>query len=250
MKRPVVFVIALWVLGATTVAAPVDLWFEKANDHYEEKHYDSAAAYYHRIIDAGVNNSAVYYNLGNTYFRRHDIGKAVLYYEKAREIAPTDPDILTNIRFANLNIVDRVPEPQRGFFAALIVQLHTRFPLGSQMWTLLGLLLALSIFFSLSLFVSRNVRLWLIYLSCLIVLVSAALGISVGVKIYRRENIPYAIVLAESVGAMNEPKGGKVLFTAHEGTKLRVRKTMDNWSLVSLPNGVSGWVRQKDLGRI
>jgi hypothetical protein len=40
------------------------------------------------------------------------------------------------------------------------------------------------------------------------------------------------------------------LFTAHEGTKFRVRKRSDTWWLVSLPNGVSGWVKSDALETI
>ena len=80
--------------------------------------------------------------------------------------------------------------------------------------------------------------------------IAAALGGSIGFKIYESEKVAYAIVLTASLDARNEPDGATVLFTAHEGTKFRIRKTVDDWALVSLPNGVSGWVERKALGII
>jgi hypothetical protein len=41
-----------------------------------------------------------------------------------------------------------------------------------------------------------------------------------------------------------------VLFTAHEGVKFTIRKILGNWSLVSLPNDVSGCIENEALGKI
>jgi len=244
----VVWIVA--VMPLYSVAAPLNAWFEKANHLYEQQDYDSAAVYYHKIVDAGVHNSAVFYNLGNSYYRQHEIGRAILFYEKARTLAPLDEDIINNIKFANLNIVDRVPEPDRSLVDSFFRRLHRLLPLSTQLWLLLGLLTFLSLLFAFGLFASRNLRLWLIYLSSIIIIAVAGIGISAGFKIYAREQLSYAVVLQQSVKAKNEPRGDKILFTAHEGTKFRVRRTMDNWALVSLPNGVSGWVKRTALGRI
>jgi len=75
-------------------------------------------------------------------------------------------------------------------------------------------------------------------------------GISTTVKIYELEKLSYAILLTPSSEARNEPDGSKVLFTAHEGTKFQIRKINGSWALVSLPNGVSGWIELKKLGKI
>ncbi len=252
MKASIQHIIFLFVaLGfAHAPAAPIQKWFEAANSAYQSQEYDTAVAYYEKIIGAGMCNSDVYFNLGNAYYRRDKLGLAILYYEKARRLAPTDRDIEANIHFANKYIVDKVPEPQRSFFDSLLWRLHTFFSLEAQLWIFWGLLVALSIFFSAGLFVSRNVRLWLIYLGSLCLLAMVSMGISAGVKIYAVEKTKEAIVLEKSVDALNEPEGGKVLFTAHEGTKFRILKREGSWCLVSLPNGVKGWVESGFMGEI
>jgi len=51
----------------------------------------------------------VYYNLGNACFRQGKLGFAILNYEQARRLAPRDPDILANLRFAEQRLgVDEV----------------------------------------------------------------------------------------------------------------------------------------------
>jgi tetratricopeptide (TPR) repeat protein len=243
---------AVAVLAAITLllAAPTSHWFDQANAFYKQAQFDSAAAYYQKVADAGVRAAALYYNLGNSYFRLAKMGPAILYYEKACRLAPGDVDIEHNLRFARMNVVDRVPDQQHGFVESLLLRLHTLLPLSTQLWVLTGLFLLLSLFFAAGLFVSRNTRLWLLYGGSLIVFVMMVIGISAGIKIHSEESVHYAVVLSPSLDALNAPHGDKVLFTAHEGTTFRIRESMDNWCLVSLPNGASGWVADSALGRI
>lgn len=231
-------------------SAPMDSWFEQANKMYGDQNYDSAAYYYQKIINSGVNNSSVFFNLGNTYYRLKKPGLARLYYEKAARLNPGDQDVAANIRFLSSSIVDKVPEPERGFIESILWRLHILLSLKAQLWIILSLLTLISIFTSCALYSRGNKRLWLLYLSVLMLLITGVIGISAGIKINETENVSYAIVLSPVVDAKNQPEGNKILFTAHEGTKFLIRKTDDNWSLVSLPNGISGWVKNSDLGKI
>lgn len=238
------------IVCLSSFAAPIDHWFERANGFYETQRYDSTAAYYEKIVGAGVHNSDVYYNLGNTYFRLNKLGLSILYYEKALKLSPHDPDILANIRYAQRNIVDRVPEPERTFISTILWRLHTLFSLNTQLILLFCFLLLLSISFSIGLFASHNVRLWLMYLSSICIILSALFGVSTGIKIYSAEKKKYGIVLEKSVDAKNQPDGNKILFTVHEGVKFQVQKTGEKWSFVKLPNGYAGWVESSALGGI
>ncbi len=241
------FVAILWI---EMLAAPTQLWFEKASSFYENQQYDSAVVYYEKVLDAGTINSDVLYNLGNTYYRLDKLGHAILHFERALKLSPRDADVIANLRFAKLNIVDRVPEPDRGFLENLLWYLHTLVPLTAQLWLLLIALFLLSLAFAWGLYASHNVRLWLIYFSVLFGVIIGLFSFSVGKKIYDIEKTRYAIVLEKTVDAKNAPEGDKVLFTVHGGTKFQIQKSQDNWSFVSLPNGVSGWVDNTTLGEI
>ncbi len=250
-KYPLHFLLMIIAsLSGVITAAPVDQWFNTANRFYENKQYDSAVIYYEKILETGIHNSDVFYNLGNTYFRLHKLGMALLYFEKARKQDPTDQDIFANIKFSQLNIIDRVPEPRRSFFETILWRLHTFFSLNAQLWILFGCLMFLSLSYVLGMFVSHNIRLWLIYTASIAIILSTFLGISIGIKIYDAEKKQFAIVLEKTVDAKNQPDGNKVLFTVHEGTKFQIKKTVGDWSFVSLPNGVSGWVKNEALGKI
>jgi tetratricopeptide (TPR) repeat protein len=231
-------------------ATPFKNWFAQANVFYEKQEFDSAVLYYEKIITGGLHNSTIYFNLANSYFRLNKLGLAILNYEKARKLSPNDKDIITNLQFTQLNIIDRIPEPKRTFFENFLWYIHTMFPLTLQMWILFLLLLIMSVAFAFALFASHNARLWLIYTISLCFIVSILFGSSIGLKIYNAEKKKFAIVLKKTVDAKNAPNGDIILFTVHEGTKFQIRKTVDNWSLVNLPNGVSGWVENDLLGHI
>jgi tetratricopeptide (TPR) repeat protein len=228
-----------------------NVWFEKANEFYTASTYDSAQTYYLRIIDAGINNRAVFYNLGNTYHRLNKPGLARLYYEKAALLSPKDADIQANIRFIKRIIVDRSEQrTESDFLTTVLYNIHTLLPLQSQLLLLFILTLALSLFGVGILFKGGLSRLWLSYGATLCTVMILTIGISAGYKIYRLESRQYAIILTTTLDAKNQPMGTQTLFTAHEGTKLQIRKTNGEWCLVSLPNGASGWVTVSSLGKI
>ena len=254
--RPVrAMALMLAALAGTTAvrAAPVDHWFEQANRFYQSGQYDSAEAYYRKIVDSGVKNGAVFYNFGNACFKQNKVGLAILCYERAQRLAPADREITHNLRFVRAGTVDRIPEPEHSFFEQVLLVFHNALPLNQQLWVLTGLLYALALMFAWALYASRNMRLWLIYVGSLVLIAGLALGASAGVKIHELETVESAVVMKPSVDALNAPEGDKVLFSAHEGTTFRIRQQMTQngeWWLVSLPNGLSGWVSPEGLEKI
>ncbi len=250
-KRTLAVLSLIFVLPLSrTIAAPVDYWFEKANAFYEQQAFDSALVYYEKIVESDVRNNAVFYNLGNTYFRLKKPGLSLLNFEKAQKLAPNDLDIRANIRFVQSTLVDRLPPPQQSFIEAVLRYLHNMISLNTQLWLVFFLLLALSILFAVALYAGANLRLWIIYISSILLFTTVCCGASMGVKIYSIATMQEAIALAPSVDAINQPNGSKVLFTVHEGTKFRVLKQLGEWSLVGLPTGVSGWMPTSSLGII
>ncbi|MBN1981594.1 MAG: hypothetical protein JW795_08690 [Chitinivibrionales bacterium] len=241
---------ALMVAPVSVQATVQEQWFNTANTWYEKQQYDSAIVYYTKIITSGLNNGDVYYNRGNAYYRTQQTGYAILDYEIAKKLSPHDNDIVANLRFAQRSIIDRVPEPKTSIIGQLLYRLHTLLTLQQQLWFLLVILAILSICFSTALFSSYNTRLWLIYAASLCLVFGLLVGLSSSVKVLYEEKNVYAIVLTKNLDAKNQPNGEKILFTAHEGTKFRIRKTVDTWSLVSLPNGVSGWIEHSQVGLI
>ncbi|GAH77672.1 unnamed protein product, partial [marine sediment metagenome] len=75
-----------------------DELFRKGNALYKEGKYEDAIEQYRKIIDGGILNGNLFYNLGNAYFRKGKIGYAILYYEKALKFLPRDRELNENLR--------------------------------------------------------------------------------------------------------------------------------------------------------
>ena len=74
--------------------------FAVANERYKEREYGKAIELSTGIVGQGVESAALYYNLGNAYFKDGDLGRAVLCYMRAKRLSPGDDDIVNNLDFA------------------------------------------------------------------------------------------------------------------------------------------------------
>jgi tetratricopeptide (TPR) repeat protein len=80
--------------------ARADDSFAKAESAYKANRFGEAAALYKKILDGGQFAPELFFNLGNSFFKQGEIGQAVLSYRRAWTLAPRDPDIRANLRFA------------------------------------------------------------------------------------------------------------------------------------------------------
>lgn len=96
----VVMMVGMAVVAAASVSATPAEDFDKANAFYRDKEYDKAIELYKGIAEQGIESGALYFNLGNAYFKNGDLGHAILYYLKAKRLAPGDDDIVNNLEFA------------------------------------------------------------------------------------------------------------------------------------------------------
>ena len=82
--------------------------YNKANEYYSLKDYSGALELYTELIERGVKNPYLFYNLGNTYFKLGQLGYAILYYEKAISLKPFDRDARENLEYARRSLKERI----------------------------------------------------------------------------------------------------------------------------------------------
>lgn len=93
-----------------------------ANALAESGHATEAIEVYEQLIAAGAHDSALYFNLGNAYFRTGNLASAVANYERAAELAPRDDDIRANLELAlrqSPALAGPQPDGASGFLSAL-----------------------------------------------------------------------------------------------------------------------------------
>src|SRR5512139_111325 len=119
--------------------------FDRANASYESGDFTGAEALYRRILDSGVENGVVYYNLGNACFKQKKIGQAIYYWEKARQILPHDADVRANLELAGLFVVDRIEETPASLPSRWLRRTVGFFTMEQEGWFVLGLFLTANV---------------------------------------------------------------------------------------------------------
>jgi len=113
-------VFAINVGLAGTLAAEIDTQavdparlLAEGNQAYTEGRLTDAAEAYLRVRDAGVDEATVHFNLGNTYARLGQLGRAVACYLRAERLAPRDQDVRENLAWVRSHIRDLELNEQR-----------------------------------------------------------------------------------------------------------------------------------------
>ena len=68
--------------------------------------FTTAAQKYQLLVDSGVHNALLYRNLGNACLQSNLLGRAIVNYERATQLAPHDRQLAVNMEFANSLVKD------------------------------------------------------------------------------------------------------------------------------------------------
>jgi tetratricopeptide (TPR) repeat protein len=218
--------------------------FSKGVSLYESRDYAKSLEAFERASQ-GFQSGNLFYNMGNCCLKLNEIGRAVLYYEKAKQLIPDDADLAHNLKYAQGLLKDTILPEQKNIFSKVPAYLENAF--SEKELTVLFLVLFL-VFFLLSFvffFFFRRFR-WSAYFLCLLFFFSASYPVQKAVEMKR---MPKGIILPP-VAQVRFGPNETVAFELHAGTKAIVLKERQDWYLIRLQNGKTGYVEKKDLGLI
>ena len=215
--------------------------FETANKLYEEGKFQDAAAAYQKLALSGETSAALFFNLGNAFFKSGQVGRAIDAYRRAEQINPRDPDIRANLRFA------RKQSSGPSVDATIVQQWLGRVSLNE--WTLMAGAAFWLLFLLLAAMQWRPaLRPSLRLLTLLTALAVVVLGVCVGMVYYETRVVRTAVVVTHDAIVRRGPFGeSQEAFAAHDGAELRVLDQKDDWVQVSAGPGRFGWVRRDQL---
>ena len=226
--------------------------FARAEAHYQEQRFDDAIAAYEAMRAQSLEDGVLYYNLGNAYFKAGKIGLAVLNYERALALMPSDEETRTNLTFANELIADDVASAPLPLVIHWLVQLYQRVRpdtlarVLSFSFMLAGALLTIVLYDAWPSW--RSAATSVLVLGGLTALLS---GVTLATKLNQAANRVEAIVLTENAYVRSGPgEGSPRLAEVHEGLKVRVIGEREDWFQVTLANGLAGWIRRSELEKI
>ena len=235
---------------------------EEADSAYNKENYREAIELYTRSIAEDGMSANAYYNLGNAYFRNDNLGKAVVSYERALKLDPTDADARQNLEFVRSRIQDK-PEDDTAFFARLHRSvMHTLKP-DTWAWTAFGIFVLLMGAIALYIF-SRNVPArksgffgGIVLLVLFVYTLATAYDSMASARSHES-----AVVTTPSTQLSSTPRASRTasdkVVPIHEGTKVEIVDSVatpddpvsPKWYNVKINNGTKAWLRASDVERI
>ena len=244
-----VYITALLSLQAQS---PSENLFQQGNLAYNKGDYKNAISFYEKTLEMGQHSGALYFNLGNSYYKTNNIAESIYYFEKAKKLLPNDEDIQINSSFAQnmtIDAIELLPESQLEQFQNWVFNSFV-----FSTWTILTIVLIwlFSVLFLAYIFSKSTKFKRTFFFSSLIVLFLFISSFTITFLINQKEKqMNYAILFTDQIDAWSEPNQlGDLLFTLHEGTKVNILDELAEWKKIRIANGSEGWVKNAYLKKL
>ncbi len=235
----------LLLLTSSNLFANVEK-FEQANNFFENKEYDNAIELYESILSERIESAALYYNLGNAYFKKGDLGQAVLNYQRAKRLNPTDEDLIHNIeftkQFTQVQMEGVQLNPINTFMESIVgsYQLNVLAWISSLIFIIFCLLLILRL--------GLGVRNSILRISTTVFLIVFVTFSGLTTFKYRNDYLTRrAVIIAKESSVLNGPVANSdVEFRGAPGLIVEILNESGDYYNVLFENKRRGWI-QKDL---
>jgi tetratricopeptide (TPR) repeat protein len=247
------FAASVAAADTATTSSLLDI-FEEANVAASRADYRTAVQGYERLVDAGVRDADVYFNLGTAYAQGGAYPSAILNYERSLELRPNDDKTQDNLRAAEKVLEERRAEVegeaeiQRS--SSMSDAVYSSFPEDTLAYSLIVANLAFFACLALSWMRRRRAR-KLIAAAVLsgAILIFCALGLATKSGVFR--DGLRAVVVGDRVSLREGPDpkasmrgiargGDRALVTATDGDFLKLR----------VISGAEGWVDASSVGLV
>ena len=243
----------VFIMGCSVViAAQVEDILQKGNTYYREGAYNKAIEEYKKLVDEGYVGTSLFYNLGNANYRIGKIGYAILYYEKALDLSPSDEDVKHNLDFAHLSTVDRIQPLPRFFLfdwweALLGLFSDNGWAYVVFVFYLLVILLAGAYSYSKTV---KEQKIFFFSGIAGVFLLSISISLLV-IKVKREATLKSGVIVEQVVTVKFSPDPQSTdAFMIHEGLKVNLEDQLDKWIKIRLADGKVGWVEQNYVEQI
>jgi tetratricopeptide (TPR) repeat protein len=249
-KRNILYTVAAAVIFSSLLwAESAEAMLRRGNEFYVAKDYNKAIEAYENLTEQGYEGTGLFYNLGNAYYRIGKLGYAILYYEKALKLSPSDEDVRHNLVLVNLQTIDKI-ETLPGFFLfewwESLLALFSVSGWAIFTYVIYVLLLAVIVVY---VFTSDPLVQRISVYSGLAVILFLALSITIlSVNLNRENNVKKGIIIEQIATAKLAPDNkSNDAFVIHEGLKVTVEDRLSNWLKIRLEDGKIGWLTSDNL---
>lgn len=251
IKLNIQFIILL-LFGTALFADNLQEQFNTGNLLYQQEKYEQALTEYQTILEAGLESGALYFNLGNAYYKLEQFGLARLNYERAAVLLKNDEALTDNLALLKQSLVDKIPTPPQFILFEWRDSVLNFFSTRLLTWITALSFIILLIFSAIRRHALRRGSFTRFRSAFVTMVVFFSLTIFIfGQKIYLLETEEFGVILAPSVTVYAEPKTSATeVFVIHEGAKVRIERYAQDWLEIKLADGKTGWLQKSNLEAI
>ena len=253
MKQLIITII-ITVLALPLAATNANI--ERAHQAYKQELYNEALKLYLQEAENTGVSSALYCNIGDTYYRLKDNVHAVLYYERALLLDPSNSDARFNLEFVRgkMQLPDDAGD---SWFSNWIDQIVSR--LSSNTWAIIAIITFLLFLAGVAayLFLDSVTMRKIGFFGGAVMIVASILANLAAFHVYHKATGGNgAIVMPETVTLSTAPREPRdkeeEAFQLQQGTRVEIvdsiaDKTQGKWLQVSTAGGHKAWINAKDV---
>ena len=204
-----------------------------------------AANRYQLLVDDGIENGKLWYDLGNAQLQSNEIGEAIAAYRSSQRYMPSDRRLQTNLEYARTLVTNNMASKDTTSILKRLAFWHESLPtqlrlgLGIIFWFACWSIVSVRLFRSVPGFKTLSIS-----LGC----IALALGISVGIDIsdqYQNHGVLTAkeVIVRKGNGVNYAPLFQEPM---NEGVEFEILGRRSDWLHIKLQNGSTGWIQKDD----
>ncbi len=253
--KQVIITIMLAVLALPMLANNTNI--DRANQAYKQELYNEALKLYLQEAEKTGVSSALYCNIGDTYYRLKDNVHAVLFYERALLLDPSNSDARFNLEFVRgkMQLPDDAGD---SWFSNWVDQTVSRF--SSNTWAIIAIITFLLFLAGVAIYMFMdNVLMRKIgFFGGAVLIVACILANLAAFHVYNKATAGNgAIIMPETVTLSKAPREPRdkehEAFQLRQGTRVEIVDTITDsangskWLQVSTAGGHKAWLSAKDV---
>jgi tetratricopeptide (TPR) repeat protein len=225
----------------------------QGSEAYRNGRFPEAVDRYQRALREAPGSADLWFNLGNAYYRSGKSGQAAMCYEKALALDPHHEDARANLGIVHRRVgLEKARQelglPNEGFWARLARRIapdEVAIAFLALYYAFFGALVWRH-------FLRPGTARSLLGLSALLLFaVNVALGGFFAYRVYRQERVAEGVILEPKVSLMQPAAGSwKSVRSLPEALRVRILSRNEGWVEIRLPGGLSGYVREAQIGTL
>ncbi len=251
-KKHIIYKISIFLILVTLQVAfsqNGNSLFVEGNKLYTSEKYNEAIEKFLQVEKLEKHSVDLYYNLANAYYKTNQVAPAIFYYEKALQLAPNNKDVKVNLDFAKRMTIDNIEALPTTLFQKLSKNLIEKLHYNSWAYVAVFLSILFALLFLVYHFSRSSIKKRFYFVASILSILFMVLSVVFAMYTFKvNKNKKEAIIFIQQTSIKSAPMlSSENAFELHEGTKVTVLESVDNWKKIKIADGQTGWIVSSEL---